>query len=195
MPKKKNEMTYPVYTIDTAPPAARNMLLGIQKAFGFVPNMLGTMAAAPAVLEAYQTVGGLFDKTSLSVEERQVVMLTTSAENGCEYCVSVHTALSAMQKVPDDVVRSIRDGATIANPRLEALRQFTAAVVASRGHPAASTLVAIEQAGFSKAQVLEVVLGAGIKTIANYINHVAQTPLDEAFAAVAWTKSVATPSR
>ncbi len=60
------------------------------------------------MLEVYQTAGALFDKTSLSATERQVVMLTTSAENGCEYCVSVHTALSAMQKVPDDVVQSIR---------------------------------------------------------------------------------------
>lgn len=181
-------MTYRVYNTETAPANAREMLKGIEKAFGFIPNMLGAMAGAPAVLEVYQTAGALFDKTSLSATERQVVMLTTSAENGCEYCVSVHTALSAMQKVPDDVVQSIRNGVVIADPKLEALRRFAAAVVVSRGHPSAAELSAIGSAGYGEQQVLEIILGIGFKSIANYINKVAQTQLDGAFSGVAWTK-------
>jgi uncharacterized peroxidase-related enzyme len=184
-------MIYTIYSISTAPDAAREALAGVQKALGFVPNMLGTMAGAPAVLEAYQTAGALFDKTSLSTTERNVVVLATSVENGCEYCVSVHTALAAMQKVPGDVVQSIRDGVAIADPKLEALRRFTAAVVISRGHPLASDLAAIERAGYSNAQVLEIVLGVGLKTIANYANNIAKTPLDEAFAAVTWKRAAA----
>lgn len=180
-------MTYRVHTAETAPEAARPMLGGIERAFGFVPNMLGIMAGAPAVLEAYQTAGALFDKTSLSATERQVVMLTTSAENGCEYCVSVHTALSAMQKVPEHVVQAIRDDGPIADARLEALRRFTAEVVTTRGNPSEASLAAVAQAGFLENQVLEIMLGVGLKSIANYINHIACTPLDGAFAAVAWT--------
>ncbi|MBU6529307.1 carboxymuconolactone decarboxylase family protein (plasmid) [Methylocystis sp. MJC1] len=81
-------MTHQVYNANTAPEAARAALTTIEKGFGFIPNMLGAMAGAPAVLEAYQTGGALFDKTSLNATERQIVMLTTSAENGCEYCMA-----------------------------------------------------------------------------------------------------------
>jgi alkylhydroperoxidase family enzyme len=41
-------------------------------------------------------------------------------------------------------------------------------------------------AGFTRAQVLEVILGVAMKTISNYSNHIAETPLDEAFAGAAW---------
>lgn len=179
-------MTYQIHTQETAPAAAKDILMGVQKALGFVPNMLAIMADAPAVLEAYQSTGVLFDKTSLSATERQVVMLTTSAENGCEYCVSAHSALSAMQKVPDHVVQAIRNDTPIADPKLEVLRRFTSEMVETRGNPSASMLEAIAQAGYRETQMLEIVLGIGLKTVANYINHLAKTPLDDAFAAVAW---------
>lgn len=180
-------MTYRVYTRADAPEGSQALLGGIEKAFGFVPNMLGTMAGAPTVLEGYQTLGALFDKTSLSATERQVVMLTTSAVNRCEYCVSAHTALSAMQKVPDDVVAAIRTGGEIADPRLEALRRFTADVVVSRGNPSPAALDALAAEGYGHAQILEILLGVGLKSIANYINHIAETQVDSAFGPVAWT--------
>jgi AhpD family alkylhydroperoxidase len=97
-------MTHMVYAANTAPQAARATLTTIEKGFGFIPNMLGAMAGAPAVLEAYQTGGALFDKTSFNATERQIVMLTTSAENRCEYCMGAHSALSATQKVDAQAV-------------------------------------------------------------------------------------------
>jgi uncharacterized peroxidase-related enzyme len=179
-------MDFPVFTPDTAPDGSRERLAGAKRAFGFLPNMLGTMAGAPALLESYLTLSRLFDETSLTPSERQVVLLAVSAENGCSYCVAAHTAIAAMQHVPNDVVHAVREGLAIREPRLEALRTFTRAVVSRRGHPAAQELHAFQGAGFSSQHVLEVVLGVGMKTISNYTNHLADTPLDEAFAAAAW---------
>lgn len=180
-------MSYTVFTADSALEAAKPMLNRIGKAFGFVPNMLGTMAAAPAVLEAYQTGGVLFDKTSFTATERQVVMLTTSAENGCEYCVGAHSAISAMQKVDAQAVEAIRTGNPIPDPKLEALRRLTAEIVTTRGYPSRDAIAAFDAAGYGEAQMLEVIFGVGLKTIANYINHIAGTQLDDAFAQVAWS--------
>ena len=182
-------MSYTVHTIDTAKEAAKETLSRVQKSFGFIPNMLAIMAGAPPVLKAYLTAGALFDETSFSATERQVVMLTTSYENDCEYCVSAHTAISGMQKVPDGIVQAIRAGTPIADRKLEALRRFTSAVVTSRGKPSHKEVTAFQQAGYSQDQALEVALGAGLKTIANYANNIAATPLDGAFAKVAWTKA------
>lgn len=173
---------FTVHTVESAPDGAKETLLGTQQAFGFVPNLLGTMAGAPALLKAYLTVTRLFDETSLSASERQVVLLAASAENGCEYCLAAHTAIASMQRVPAAVIAAARDGRPIEDARLEALRCFATVVTARRGHPTAQETDAFRAVGYSDQQVLEVVLGVGMKTLSNYTNHIAGTPIDAVFA-------------
>lgn len=179
----------PIHTIDTAPEAARDILAGAQKKLGFVPNLYAMMASAPALVKAYTTLSGLFEETSFSATERQVVLMTVSFVNSCDYCVAAHTVLAGMQKVPSDVVTAIRNGQPIADPRLEALRRYTIAVVTSRGWPSDAEAQAFQQAGYGPTQMLEVVLGVGIKTLSNYANHIGATPLDAAFSPAAWSKA------
>lgn len=178
-------MTYTVHTVRSASVGARETLAAAEKNFGFVPNLLGIMAEAPALVKAYTTLSRIFDETSFSPAERQVVLLTASYENGCMYCVAAHSVLAAMQKVPGDVIAAIRDGAPIADHKLEALRQFTSAVTSTRGRPSGDQTNAFLNAGYAEAQVLEVILGVEMKTLSNYTNHVAGTPLDPAFARAA----------
>lgn len=181
-------MAYTVHDVDTAPEASKAILAESKKAYGFLPNLLAVMAEAPGLLNGYRTLAGVFEETSLNPSERQVVLLTTSYENGCGYCVAAHSVIASMQKVPDDVVRAIRDGKPIADSKLEAIRRFTAAVVSSRGWPSDADTAAFLSAGYGKQQVLEVVLGVGVKTLSNYTNHIAHIPLDPAFAGAAWSK-------
>ena len=144
------------------------------------------MAHAPATLEAYMTLSGLFDKTSLSPTERQVVLLAISAENQCTYCVAAHSVIAQMQNVDADVVEAIRKGDPIPDDKLEALRRFAVEVVTTRGWPSDEARQAFHDAGYSEAHVLEVILGVGMKTLSNYTNHAADTPLDDAFSDAAW---------
>jgi len=174
-------MKFPIHNLDTAPAAAKEILNGSAKAFGFVPNLLGVMAEAPALLKAYTTLSRIFEEASLSAAERQVVLIAASYENQCEYCVVAHSAIAAMQQVPADAVCAIRDAEAIPDTRLETLRRFTAAVVASHGWPTETDTKIFLAAGYGQQQILEVVLGVGLKTLSNYTNHIAETPLDEAF--------------
>ena len=182
-------MTYSVHTVETAPEAAKETLIAAKKGLGFVPNLFAVMAEAPALVKAYTTLSRIFDETSFSATERQVVLLTVSYVNGCEYCIAAHSVIAGMQKVPGDVVQAIREGRRIADRKLEALRGFTAAVVSARGWPSEEALGAFLGAGYGKQQVLEVVLGVGMKTLSNYTNHIAGTPLDQAFSGAAWSKA------
>lgn len=181
-------MTYTVHTEETAPEAARTFLDGAKKKFGFVPNLLGTMADAPALLKGYLTLAEIFDSTSFSPTERQIILLTTSHVNGCAYCMAAHTVIAGMQKVPEHVVKSLRDNTPISDPKLEALRIFASELADKRGYPSEESLKRFLSAGYTKSQVLEVVLGVGFKTLSNYTNHVANTQLDQAFAPAAWTE-------
>jgi AhpD family alkylhydroperoxidase len=182
-------MTYTVHTVETAPAAAKEILAGAKKTLGFVPNLYAVMAEAPALVKAYATLSRMFDETSFSATERQIVLLTTSHVNGCEYCMAAHSVIAGMQKVPGDVVQAIRAGRPISDTKLESLRRFTAAVVKSRGWPSPADTAEFLSVGYGRQQVLEVVLGVGMKTLSNFANHIAKTPLDKAFASAAWTKA------
>ncbi|MEM7585185.1 MAG: carboxymuconolactone decarboxylase family protein [Acidobacteriota bacterium] len=177
---------FDIHTAETAP-EAKDLLDGAQKAFGFVPNLLATMAESPALLEGYMTLAGIFDKTDLSATERQIVLMVNNRLNGCSYCMSAHSTISQMQGVPADVIEALRNGTPIANPKLEALRQFAVRVNESRGWPEQADIDALFAAGYSKRTVFEVVLGTGLKTLSNYTNHIASTPIDAAFSANAWS--------
>ncbi|MDP2740146.1 MAG: carboxymuconolactone decarboxylase family protein [Pseudorhodobacter sp.] len=182
-------MTYPVNTLDTAPEATKPILIAAQKGFGFLPNLLAVMSTAPALLEGYMTLSRIFDSSSLSPTERQIVLLAASRENGCAYCMSVHTAIAGMQKVSSEVVNAIRDDVTIPDSKLEALRAFAAEVTRTRGWPEDANSAAFLAAGYGPQQVLEVVLGVGLKTISNYTTHIAGTPLDAAFKPTEWSSA------
>lgn len=178
-------MNWEPLNTQNAPEAAREVLAGAEKKYGFVPNLLGNMAHAPALLKAYLAVGELFEQSSLSPTERQVVLLATSRKNNCEYCLAAHTVIAAMQQVPADVVEAVTNNRPIADRKLEALRRYVTETVESRGWPSEEARRQFEKAGYTGAQALEVILGIGMKTLSNYTNHLAGTEIDPAFAEAA----------
>ncbi|MEP4076201.1 carboxymuconolactone decarboxylase family protein [Haloferula sp.] len=176
-------------SIESAPESSRPLLEGAQASFGFIPNLLGTLANAPAALEGYLALSGALGKSSLSPVEQEVITITASVENGCRYCVAGHTTIGQMRKVDADVLVALREGMAIADPKLESLREFTLAVVRDRGWVSEEQQEAFFKAGYTPAQALEVVLGVTMKTLSNYTNHLVKTPLDPAFAANEWRES------
>lgn len=177
---------FETHTIDTAPGDARSFLSAAKNAFSFVPNLLGNMATAPALLEGYMTLADIFNKTALSETERQIILMTNNRLNGCTYCMAAHTTISQMSKVPADVIEALRNGTPIADPKLEALRTFAAIVNEKRGWVEQGELDAFLAAGYSEQSVLEVILGTSLKVMSNYTNHITQTPLDPPFVPNAW---------
>ena len=178
--------TFPVHTRESAPEASRPLLDTANQKFGMVPNLMGVLASAPAALGSYLAVTGELEASSLTPVEQQVVLIATSAENRCEYCVSVHSAVAGMVSMPAEALEALRAGRDPQEPRLAALARFTRHVVEERGWVDAAELDAFLAAGFGQQQVLEVITGVALKTISNYTNHIAGTPLDGAFESQRW---------
>lgn len=181
---------YTLHTPQTAPEAARAALETAERRMGFVPHLYAGLAHAPAALEGYLAVSASFDKVSLTPVERQVVLLTASVDNGCEFCVAAHSMIAKkMVGVAPEVVQALREEREPADAKLAALAVFTRAVVQERGwvreHPALARFLA---AGYTPAQALEVVLGVTQKTLSNYANHLLQTPLNPAFESERWVR-------
>ena len=70
--------------------------------------------------------------------------------------------------------------------------RFTEDMVETRGWVSEEGVDEFLRAGFTQAQVLEVVLGVAFKTMSNFTNHLVGTPLDGAFEAFAWSSDGAT---
>ena len=179
-----------IHDPSSAPARSKAVLVEAQKTLGFVPNLYGMLAESPALLQGYTTLSAIFAEGSLTPVERQVVLLSTSFENGCDYCMAAHTALAGMQGMPRKVIVAIREGDSIDDPKLRALSDFVRQVVRGRGWVPDDEVQSFLDAGYSHAQVLEVILGVGIKTMSNYANHLAETPLDTAFEPHRWSKPV-----
>lgn len=178
---------FTLHTIETAPEASRPLLEAVKKKWGAVPNLQAILAEAPAALEGYSALWSVFDTTSFTPAERQVVYLTANFENVCRYCMAGHSVLGKMAGLAPEAITALRDGAPLADARLEALRRFTTSVVRNRGFVSEADLEAFYAAGYGRSQVLEVVLGVAVKTISNYANHIAETPLDPFMKDTVWT--------
>ena len=175
-----------IHTIDSAPEGAKPVLAAAKGKFGFIPNLVAELAEAPVAAQAYLAVADAFASSSLSLKEQQVVLITTSIFHHCHYCVAAHSMVGKHAGLSDEALAALRDGRSVDDPRLEALRAFTHALVEKRGSVGQDTVDAFLGAGFTKAQILEVLVGITQKTLSNYTNHLANTPLDEAFEAFAW---------
>ncbi len=179
--------SFTLHETNAAPAASAKILNGVQKAWGFVPNLHRVLAESPAALEAYTTLWGIAEKTGFTPQERNIVYLAIIYENECTYCMAGHTNLSKMAKVEDSVIAAVREGRPIADPKLEALRQFAAKVTRNRGLVSEADVSAFKAAGFDNGAMLDVLVLAATKLISNYTNHLAQTPLDPFMKGAEWS--------
>ncbi len=154
-----------------------------------VPNLHAVMAEAPGLLEGYQRLHQLFLDSSFDDEETTVVWQTINVEHECHYCVPAHTGIAKSMKVDDTITNALRNETPLPTKKLEALRNFTLSVIRGRGNVDDDAVQAFLDAGFSKRQILEVVLAAAQKVMSNYTNHLANTPIDKPFQKFEWQKA------
>ena len=173
---------FPIHTIETAPEASKAALKGYEEKFGFVPNLAGVMSGSPALLTSYLGLQENLEKMgTLSSAEVNVIQLTIAVENECSYCTAGHTMAGKMFfQTPDEVMDGIKKREALKDPKLKALSEFTLAVYEKRGQVTDAELMSFLDAGYSRAQALEVVAGISAKVMTNFTNHIVGTPLDEA---------------
>ena len=174
-------MKFELYDQDNAPEASQPLLANSQKGFGMIPNLHAVMADSAPLLEAYQTLHTLFQQTSFNVEELTVVWQTINVEHNCHYCIPAHTGIAHMMKVDNAIIESLRNGTKLATEKLQTLHLTTLALVRNRGQLSQGEASAFFEAGYEQRNLLEIVLGISQKVMSNYVNHLAQTPVDQAF--------------
>jgi uncharacterized peroxidase-related enzyme len=177
----------PLHSRESAPEGSHAIMDAYVSRFGFVPNLVSIMATSPATLNGYATGYGLMGETAFTPAEQQLIFLAVSRANGCRYCVAAHSMAGKMSGLEEAAIQAVRDGRPVLDPKLAAIVEFATKVVTKRGHVHRQDIETFLTAGHSQAQILEIILGVAVKTISNYMNHIAETPLDDAFAPMAWS--------
>ncbi len=180
--------TFKIHTIDSAPEQSKPLLENSLKNFGRIPGLHGVLAEAPGVLEAYHQLHKLFVDSSFNKEELTVVWQTINVEHECHYCVPAHTGIAHLMKVDPALTEALRNRTAMPTEKLQVLHDTTLAMVRKRGRLTDGEIEAFYAAGYQQRQLLEIILGLSQKVISNYVNAIAETPVDEVFRKYAWSK-------
>lgn len=148
----------------------------LQKSLGFVPNLYAYYAKNETALGDYLALQNR--KSTLKAKEKEVINLVTSQINGCRYCQSAHTVLGKMNGFTDDQVIELRKGSASFDSKLDSLAKFTAAVVNNKGKVSEDVKEAFFAAGYSEANLIDVVIVVGDKVISNYIHNLTGFEID-----------------
>lgn len=183
-------MKFQVHTKDTAPEASRATLDATAKKYGFLPNLFGVLAESPTAVHAYAGINKALEQSALSQVEQQVVALTVSAANDCAYCVGAHSSVAQMVHMPEQILVELRDQRDLSDAKLNALRRLVVSVLHHRGWVPEEDLNQFATAGYAERHLLDVLTIVALKTLSNYVNHIAHTPLDPQFASQSWQVKV-----
>jgi AhpD family alkylhydroperoxidase len=144
------------------------------------------MAESATLIDGFVGLRERLAQSTLTGAEREVVGLTVSFENRCEYSMAAHSTFAQRQGAPEEVIAALRSGGELPDARLQALHVFTRGLLRSRGHLNAGEVAALYQAGYTTEQLLEVIAQAGYTSMANWAANLAGTPVDAAFQAQLW---------
>ena len=161
----------------TASGEAKVLLEGVQKKLGMTPNIIRTIANAPAALKAYFGINEALAGGHFDAKTREAFALAVAGANACEYCASAHTALSKSLKVDDVEIDRRLDGHS-SDPALDAALVFARAVVEKRGFVSDNDIAAVRAAGHDDGAIAEIVAHVVANIFTNYVNHVAETEID-----------------
>ncbi|MBV1909746.1 MAG: carboxymuconolactone decarboxylase family protein [Kangiellaceae bacterium] len=174
-------MAFTLYEIEDAPAPASKELEKSKAAFGFVPNLHKVLAASPQTLEGYKALHTLFQASSFNNTELTVVWQTFNYYHQCHYCLPAHTGIAHMMKVETTLIEALHNGEVLQDKKLATLQATAKAIVDQRGVLSAEQLDDFKAVGYGEQQLLEIILGLAQKTISNFANHLANTPVDEPF--------------
>lgn len=183
-------MNFQLYNIENAPKESQPLLNNSMKTFGMIPNLHAVLAESSQTLEAYQRLHQLFQNTSFNEEEITVVWQTINVEHKCHYCVPAHTGIANMMKVNTAITNALRNRTTLPNTRLQVLHQTTLALVRNRGHIDKKGKQTFFAEGYEARHLIEIILGISQKVISNYVNHLAETPVDQPFQQHVWQEQI-----
>jgi uncharacterized peroxidase-related enzyme len=167
----------PIPTREDAPASSQPLLDAVDKQLGTVPNLFRLMSISPAVLQAYLGLGSALGH-SLDARTRERIAIAVAQINGCDYCLSAHTYLGLNLAKLDPAEIALNRKGFSSDAKADGALVFAAALTRANGKVNTADLAAVRQAGYTDAQILEIVAIVIQNYFSNFLNHVADTEID-----------------
>lgn len=148
----------------------------LEKAVGFVPNIYAAMAHSNNALSNYLPFSS--GNSSLSKKEKEVIDLSVSQLNGCRYCQSAHTALGKMNGFTDEQILKLRKGYADWDEKTNVLAATAKEIADKRGKISENTLEAFYNVGYTKENLVDLIVAIGSITVTNLFHNVTNVPID-----------------
>lgn len=178
--------TYPIHTLVSAPEASRPSLEALQSNFGFVPNVVGTMATSSVLIASLVALFSEVHGGNFTEPQIQILLLTNAVTNNAEWAVAFHTTLALEQGVARTDIEAIRSRGTPSEPKFAALSLLARTLIEKRGKLDAPEIDAFIGAGFGPEHLLEGIAVSAASAITNYTANVTRPPLEVQFREHAW---------
>jgi alkylhydroperoxidase family enzyme len=178
---------FPVFTIDKAPEKSRPALQALQAAFGMIPNVAGTMAKSPVLIDSLVGLFGKVHGGSFTEAQIQTLLLTNAVTNSSSWAVAFHTGLALKEGLDQADIQAIRERRVPKDATFAALSTFTKTLIEKRGRVDNRDVDAFVAAGFRKEHALEVIAVVAASTITNYTASITKPPVEECFQAYSWS--------
>lgn len=167
----------PIHAVETASGSTKDTFAALQKALNTVPNMAKVMANSPAVLQAWAQFNGALGGAKLSPQIREQIALLTAESNACAYCLSAHSVLGKLVGLNQGQIDGARHRQS-ADPKTAAALTFAQAVIDRRGGVGESDVKAVRTAGFSDAEIAEIVATVALNVFTNLFNRAFDVDID-----------------
>ncbi|MDZ4829354.1 MAG: carboxymuconolactone decarboxylase family protein [Phycisphaerae bacterium] len=167
----------PIQNVESATGSNKDIFTALQKGLGMVPNMTKVMANSPAVLQAFAQFNGAMGTAKLAAPIREQIALLTAETNGCSYCLSAHSALGKMVGLNQAQMDGARHNES-TDPRTSAALKFAAAVIEHRGGVSDNEIKTVRAAGFSDAEIAEIVGAVALNVFTNFFNKAFDVDVD-----------------
>ncbi len=169
--KKASPSSYPIPKLEDLPEDIRARILAVQEKAGFIPNVFLALSHRPKEFRAFfEYHDALMEKESgLSKGEREMIVVATSAENNCLYCVVAHGAILRIREkhsqISDQIAINYRKADI--SPRQLAMLDFAVKVCNESWDLEEADFQAVRDAGFSDEDIWDIAAIAAFFAMSN----------------------------
>lgn len=169
--------TFEVPTREEVSPAAQEILDGVNKKIGMIPNIYATIGNSANALGSYLAFQGAQAQGTFNAKEREAVALAVAQVNGCSYCQAAHTAIGKMSGLSEEETLDLRAGNS-SDLRLNSLVKLAQDITQNHGRPSADNVEEFFTQGFDNAALIDLVLLVADNTVTNYVNNITGIAID-----------------
>lgn len=167
----------PQVTPEAANNEQRELYQAITAQLGMVPNFLKVFANSPSALRAFLGLHTIAGEGSLDPQTRERIALALAEKNACQYCVSAHTAIGRKAGLSSEEMEANRAGGS-HDAKADAAVRFARALAEHSGDITAAELLAVRNAGYSDAAIVEIITHVGMNILTNILGKASRVEID-----------------